>query len=236
MEIVHESGLSALTRVSTLTGLRVWWREYISRLVPHDCALLGEAEPRNGRLGIRSIVMQHGQLHGEPDELLAKCSRLVMVWHLMEEPCEIDLGNCDCIGRPPSTAKSEDTRRFLVHGAHRGSLVDFVLLSSREWDDTRAPKRLIGQIAGPLSDACRRIPERQIMLLDATAHRPHPPTRLTPREGQIVDAVAEGLTNKEIARRLGISPNTVRNQIAALSTKLGVRSRTQIALQTAEIP
>lgn len=233
MKTVHESDLSRLRQITTLTQLQVWWRECISGLVPHDCALLGEAELTNGRFGIRGIVMQHGELRGKPDELSAKCSRLLMVWNLMEEPCEIDLGNCDCVGRPPSPGQVAGSRRFLVHGAHRGSLVDFVLLSSREWEDTHAPRELLGRIIKPISDACGRIPKRQNMPLGATAHRPNSPARLTPREGQIVDAVAEGLTNKEIARRLGISPNTVRNQMATLSTKLGVHSRTQIAVKTA---
>ncbi|MCR5976336.1 AAA family ATPase [Gordonia jinghuaiqii] len=52
---------------------------------------------------------------------------------------------------------------------------------------------------------------------------------LTRRERQVAAVVADGLTNKEIATRLGISPRTVDAHVDHILTKLGFRSRTQIA-------
>jgi DNA-binding CsgD family transcriptional regulator len=52
---------------------------------------------------------------------------------------------------------------------------------------------------------------------------------LTPREERIAQLVAEGLTNKEIARRLVISTKTVEGHLRNIFEKLGVRSRTQVA-------
>ena len=49
---------------------------------------------------------------------------------------------------------------------------------------------------------------------------------LTPRELQVVELMAEGLTNKAIAARLGISDQTVKFHIASLSGKLGAANRT----------
>jgi DNA-binding CsgD family transcriptional regulator/tetratricopeptide (TPR) repeat protein len=52
---------------------------------------------------------------------------------------------------------------------------------------------------------------------------------LTRREAQIADLVAEGLTNKEIARRLVISQRTAESHIEHILAKLGFTSRAQIA-------
>ena len=48
---------------------------------------------------------------------------------------------------------------------------------------------------------------------------------LTQRERQIVDHIVDGLTHKEIARTLGISPATVRNHTQAVLTKLGAHNK-----------
>ncbi len=48
---------------------------------------------------------------------------------------------------------------------------------------------------------------------------------LSPRECEILSALAAGESNKEMARRLGISPNTVKTHIARLYEKLAVQRR-----------
>lgn len=50
---------------------------------------------------------------------------------------------------------------------------------------------------------------------------------LSPREREILTLLADGLSNAEIAERLGISEKTVRNHLSRLFDKLGVWSRTQ---------
>lgn len=54
--------------------------------------------------------------------------------------------------------------------------------------------------------------------------------RLTAREFQVADLIAEGLTNAEIARALHVSVRTVDTHVDHVRTKLGVRARTQIAV------
>jgi DNA-binding NarL/FixJ family response regulator len=49
---------------------------------------------------------------------------------------------------------------------------------------------------------------------------------LTPREIQVLELLAEGLPNKAIARRLGISDQTVKFHVASISGKLGAANRT----------
>ncbi len=57
--------------------------------------------------------------------------------------------------------------------------------------------------------------------------------QLTARQQQIADLVVAGLTNPEIALRLGISTGTVRSHVTQMLTRLGLTSRTQLAARTA---
>jgi DNA-binding NarL/FixJ family response regulator len=54
------------------------------------------------------------------------------------------------------------------------------------------------------------------------------PGVLSQRESQALDLMREGLTNKEIAQRLGISVNTVKKHLAHAFVKAGLRSRRQL--------
>ena len=49
---------------------------------------------------------------------------------------------------------------------------------------------------------------------------------LTPREIEVLELVAEGLPNKAVAERLGISDQTVKFHLASISGKLGASNRT----------
>lgn len=53
---------------------------------------------------------------------------------------------------------------------------------------------------------------------------------LTPREVEILDCVARGNSNKEIARLLSISDQTVKNHITSILRKLAVNDRTQAVI------
>jgi len=55
---------------------------------------------------------------------------------------------------------------------------------------------------------------------------------LSDRQREVVVLLAQGLTTKEICRKLGISPNTVKTHIASIFRALGVRNRTQVVAVT----
>ncbi|MFD9667966.1 protein kinase [Rhodococcus sp. NPDC059968] len=61
-------------------------------------------------------------------------------------------------------------------------------------------------------------------------------TRLTTRERQVADLIADGLTNQAIAERLVISPRTAQGHVEHILTKLGFTSRTQVAAWVVEQP
>jgi len=82
------------------------------------------------------------------------------------------------------------------------------------------------QLAGTLARALQEKPKS-----------PPPPTplsTLTPRETEIIQHLAEGQSNKAIARDLGISDGTVKLHVKAILRKLNVRSRVEAAVIAVE--
>src|SRR5438045_66634 len=57
---------------------------------------------------------------------------------------------------------------------------------------------------------------------------------LTPRESDVLRAVARGLSNKEIARELDLAEVTIKLHLSAIFRKMGVRSRTEAAMQASK--
>ena len=53
---------------------------------------------------------------------------------------------------------------------------------------------------------------------------------LSEREIDVLELIADGLSNKEIASRLYLSEGTVRNYISSILVKLDLRDRTQLAI------
>lgn len=70
-------------------------------------------------------------------------------------------------------------------------------------------------------------------LLERLLDRPRPPIAnapgeaLTPRELEVLQALAGGLTNRAIARRLAVSENTVKFHVSSILTKLDAASRAE---------
>jgi len=58
---------------------------------------------------------------------------------------------------------------------------------------------------------------------------------ITPREQEVLALLAAGKSNKEIAQKLGVSPNTIKTQVASLYQKLEVQRRTQAVQKAREL-
>lgn len=63
-----------------------------------------------------------------------------------------------------------------------------------------------------------------------------PTAGLTPRERQVLELIAEGLTNRQIGEQLELAEKTVKNYISGLFAKLGMERRTQAAVFGANLP
>ena len=59
--------------------------------------------------------------------------------------------------------------------------------------------------------------------------------RLTDQERRILELIAEGLTNRQIAERIHLAEKTVKNYVSALLTKLGMERRTEAAVYAARL-
>jgi DNA-binding NarL/FixJ family response regulator len=75
----------------------------------------------------------------------------------------------------------------------------------------------------PLAEAALRSPARSL------------PEPLTPRETEVLQLVAEGLTNRRIGERLGISEHTAKFHVNAILGKLGARSRSEAVAAAARL-
>ncbi len=104
-----------------------------------------------------------------------------------------------------------EKRRADARARLRAALVDFEEVGAASWAE-----RARLELAATGERARRRV-------LDTR-------DQLTPQEVQVAGLVAEGLTNREIAARLFLSPKTIETHIRHTFQKLGVRSRTELAV------
>jgi DNA-binding CsgD family transcriptional regulator len=56
------------------------------------------------------------------------------------------------------------------------------------------------------------------------------PVVLTPRQEQILELIGEGMTNREIGARLGVTEKTIKNSVTGLLASLNVQRRSQAAV------
>ncbi|GAA2528048.1 response regulator transcription factor [Pilimelia columellifera] len=101
---------------------------------------------------------------------------------------------------------------------------------------------LLKQIRGTdLADAVHRVAAGQSLLDPAVTRRvlerirsgadePAELRSLTEQERRILEHIAEGLTNREIAGRMFLAEKTVKNYVSSLLAKLGLERRTQAAV------
>ncbi|VVJ18164.1 Two-component transcriptional response regulator [Amycolatopsis camponoti] len=115
-----------------------------------------------------------------------------------------------------------------VHAALRAGACGFLLKDA-------GPNLLIEAVHAAAHGEALVSPAITTRLLEHYARRdsrtaPEPASPLTPRETDVVKAVARGETNDEICRSLVVSLPTVKTHIGAVKRKLNARNRTEIAI------
>lgn len=100
--------------------------------------------------------------------------------------------------------------------------VDGYLLKS---SDTEQITRAIGMV---LQDA-GAFPPQVLQKLYRSSGNEDPLDRLSPREMEVAEFVAQGYSNKVIGAKLNLSDNTVRNHLANIMQKLDFHNRVQVA-------
>ncbi|MFL5309004.1 MAG: LuxR C-terminal-related transcriptional regulator [Myxococcales bacterium] len=99
--------------------------------------------------------------------------------------------------------------------ATEGRVVGLTYLGSFRPDAFSGNGEVIAELAAHASGAYRR--------LEASVSR----LRLTPRQSQVLALIASGLSDKEVAERLGLAHRTVRTHVDRLLREHGLRSRTE---------
>jgi DNA-binding NarL/FixJ family response regulator len=105
-----------------------------------------------------------------------------------------------------------ETLIHIVREVHRGNYVVGEKVMNYE-EMTTWVEQKVGRLAGPLAS------DAEDLFIP-----------LSPREMEILEHVTKGLSNKEIAFKLGISHQTVKNHMTAILRKLRVDDRTQAAV------
>ncbi|HEV8261265.1 MAG TPA: response regulator transcription factor [Burkholderiales bacterium] len=90
------------------------------------------------------------------------------------------------------------------------------------------------EIGGPEATSRPQVLALRLLRQPAADGASRDPAELSDREKEILEQVALGLKNIEIARRLFVSPKTVRNHVSNILSKLQVADRTQAALKAIE--
>ena len=98
------------------------------------------------------------------------------------------------------------------------------LLKDAEPDELHAALRAAARGEAPLA------PKAAAALLAERSSRRKDAIELSTREREVLTLIVEGLANKQIARRLGISEKTVKGHVTNLFQRIGVADRTQAAL------
>jgi len=91
------------------------------------------------------------------------------------------------------------------------------------------PEEVIGGVRAVSRGESPLNPRVARQLLTTRAETPAS-VELTPREAEVLGLVRQGLANKQIARRLGISERTVKAHLTSAFQRIGVVDRTQAAL------
>jgi DNA-binding NarL/FixJ family response regulator len=113
-----------------------------------------------------------------------------------------------------------------VFAAIRAGARGYVLKGAQQDEIVRAIQAVAAgeAIFGP------GIARRVLGLISAPAVAAVPFPALTSREREVLDLIAAGVRNAEIARRMSIAPKTVANHVAAIFNKLQVADRSQAVI------
>lgn len=203
-----------------------------------SCVLLGRARLAGGDpAGARTWLDRAGTLvTGTP--LAGPLGQLA---HVQAALLVAERRGADAIALARAAADQLDRAELPVRAAEaRLTLASALLLDSRGDQLAAARAELAAasrSLAGAGADWLAGEADRELHRLGARLPRTGPAAggRLTPREQEIAELVADGLTSRAIATRLFLSPRTVDAHVGRILAKLDISSRAAIARRLADL-
>ena len=199
-----------------------------------DCAAVGISTLGDAAVQIKKILYLDGEIHEKPETLQSHCASLIAIWSTVQAPIQIDLDKCTCVGRRLVLEDARFGRRFSIHAAPLDAtrLLFTVISSATLWNEADRVKSLVVSLTKKAQQV-HAASDSEFCAFPLHADATFDWYLFTSREIEILKLVASGLSNKQIARRLGSSPNTIRNHIYTVFRKAGVSNRTELALRVA---
>ena len=173
-----------------------------------------------GATGVRTVVTEVGPVRPVPDDVAAAAADLVALVRraaaLRTGPSRLHVA---VVHRPQGV-------RLLVQDERTDAVApdaDPLGLGTRTWNELLAVTG--GGVGGEVG--VEHVAGWGTLLRADFPHRPPAsPVPLTRREAEALHLLADGLSDREIATRLGISPKTVEKHVGAVLRKTGTSSRT----------
>jgi DNA-binding CsgD family transcriptional regulator len=203
-------------------------RDFAARHELRHLLLFGDAVTREGPL--RWVVLYRAKDRAFEN---TTSERLWGIWQHIS--CSLDLNRAEALRR--ANPRQDGTHLALVDARGTLEAVDpeFRSILRLEWpqfDSARLPTPVIRDMARGSTFQGRAI-ELEFRALGTRVvcrgRRRGPTAGLSPRERIVASGFAAGRTHKEIASELGVSPHTVRAQLAQVYRKLGVSDKAMLA-------
>ncbi len=179
------------------------------------------AEQTQPDVVLMDLRMPHLDGAAATRQLRERCPgvRVIVLTTYADDRSVIDALRAGARGYLTKDAGAEEIRRAL-HDVTSGRAVIDPAVQAHLVDAIAAPAApaMPAAPATPATQGTRAIPDQQILARNLG---------LTPREGEVLALIAEGLSNAEIAGRLVVSEATVKSHVNHLLSKINVRGRAQ---------
>lgn len=235
MDMIVED-LSAGTRIIRTTAeFKYWVRFRLRQKLPHAAFLAtlgnlyGVGSVATHRIDVDFPLNMIEELKNTAGAL---DDPLMYGWFRSERLRYVEIASVDEFG------SQKQWRRVLTNYGIRGMMIHGLLdhdarrfaifqICNPYWGNSTDSIRLVGSLVKDMARAAWETVDNRSLGLGRQVIG-HPTISLTPAELHIIELIAQGLSNKEIAKRRGVSDSTVKTQVQRTGAKLGATRRAEI--------
>lgn len=227
--------ITSLNKVGYIDQFEDWVRWELRQMLPHAALLVTV-----GKLYGLGSVPTHRFSVDFPLDLVERLKNsagalddpLIHGWFRCEKLRYVILSN---VGKSEGHHRWQNTlglygiRSVMIHGLMDHSSKRFMVMQicNPFGGSSTENVKLISNLVSPLTKAVFDIVDNSCDR-GSRSYIGHPTVSLTPTELHIIELLAQGLSNKEIARIRGVSDSTVKTQVQRTGAKLGATRRAEI--------